>query len=985
MKVDSTMNQVRALVHAALGTGLLAGAAPAFPADEEPAELERVEVTGSRIKRVQVEGAAPVVTIAAVDMERSGHRSVGEFLQELSAVGPALNTNFNNGGDGSTRVSLRNLGPDRTLILVNGRRWVPVAGDTGVGGAIDLNSIPLSVIDRIEILKDGASAIYGADAVTGVINIITRRDYQGMQAKAEAGEYQVGDGRQEAFDFTAGAATTRSSVLMNASYMKAEPVWAGDRRISREPIFGTGNAFGSSVTPMGRIFVPDAGTPFTGFGATRDLGADATPDVTDFRPFDRLSDSYNFAPDNYLSTPSDRWSLYVQGHHDLSSQATVVVEALYSHRRSEQLLAALPLAIGQFGDARANGQHIGVHATNPYNIFAMDLVPATAAFADPARLQLAALAKRLSETGGRRFQQDVVVTRFGMGLEGSFQLGSVLWDWNVGHSYASAANAESKDGLVDGSRVAQALGPVAACTAPCVPLNLFGGLGAVTPEMLDYISVRTKDLGGYELRNQIVNLSAEPWELPGGPLGLALGAERRREDGFDEPDALGRTGNLPSIGTGNRETARGGYVVEEAFLELAVPIVRDVRFAQSAEISLAGRYSDYSNFGTTSNTKYGFRWQPFDDLLLRATWQDAFRAPRIDELFRARILQTVITFDPCSFDDGVPGAPFGLLDPTPDDAGESQLLANCTGQPVSNDHGSFLPEVPGPFVPSDASYIETEPAPVLTGGNPDLQPERARVQTAGLVYSPGWMSGLSFTVDWFDVDVAEAIQSVGNPLNACYLLGVAPACELVSRDPVTGQVLGARQVTHNVSRVATSGADLTIDLRAVEFGVVPGFWGWSFDVTYVKESIFCEGRQCIDRTQALPFNVFDQSMPAFKASLAMDWAWHDWEIAWRTRFVGAHTEFCQSVTGLVTFCSDPNPDGDTSTFFDGRNRKGATTYHSVQVTYSLTESDTRLTWGMQNVGDKRPPIAWQAFANSFDPTTYEVPGRFTYLRISKIF
>ena len=324
-------NQLYNGVRASLASGLLL-TSPVLLAqdqDEDTAELDRIEVTGSRIKRADIESASPVFVIQRDEIERTGLTSVGDLLQDLPIAGSALNTQFNNGGNGETRLDLRNLGSNRLLVLVNGRRMV-----TNLGGSVDLNNIPVAIIKRIEILKDGASAIYGSDAISGVVNIITRDDFEGMQANAYFGQFQSeNDGEIQAYDFSIGTTSDRGSVFFSASYTKNEAVFAGDRAISAEPQFGTGTAFGSFGTPQGVIA---ASVVLGGATLTTDPGADVeTLGAAAFRPADVSSsapgsglDRFNFAPDNYLLTPQERTNIFTQGTYDVTDDVRLSAEAV---------------------------------------------------------------------------------------------------------------------------------------------------------------------------------------------------------------------------------------------------------------------------------------------------------------------------------------------------------------------------------------------------------------------------------------------------------------------------------------------------------------------------------------------------------------------------------------------------------------------------------------------------------------------------------
>src|SRR5579872_4154752 len=349
-----------ALVAGAVGA---VGAPSAFAADADQnqnsnanqsstATLGKIEVTGSRIKRTDVETAQPVTIISAAQIKATGLTAIGDVLQQMSSGGAAQNTQFNNGGDGETFLDLRNLGSKRVLVLVNGKRWI-----ADLGGQVDTNTIPVSIVDHVEVLQDGASAIYGSDAISGVINIITIKDFNGAEANAYMGIYSGEghhDGKQQSYDFTLGSSGDKGGVVMNIAYVNQTAVYAGNRAISAEPTIGAGFSGGSSGTPSGRFIVGlhpfGGGSPFaptgtcpngvtpttTGFcDMTLIKPGSSAPALGNFRNF-ALQDRFNFAPLNYLITPNERTSLFVQGHYDLADNLTFTTEVL-ANRRTAQL------------------------------------------------------------------------------------------------------------------------------------------------------------------------------------------------------------------------------------------------------------------------------------------------------------------------------------------------------------------------------------------------------------------------------------------------------------------------------------------------------------------------------------------------------------------------------------------------------------------------------------------------------------------------
>jgi iron complex outermembrane receptor protein len=1040
---------IRNAVRFALTAGVAASFvnAPAFAADDDDStKLDRVEVTGSRIKRTQLEGAMPVTSVTREDIDKTGLASIGDLLQELPSAGSALNTNFNNGGDGSTRVDLRNLGSNRVLVLVNGRRWVNI---TGGSGAVDLNTIPISIIERVEVLKDGASAVYGSDAIAGVINIITRKDFDGAQANLQIGEFDEGDGRGEFYDFSVGSSGSRSSAFFNASYFNQAPVWAGDRAISKEPLFGTGTSFGSSTTPNGRFNLDPndaaSGTPCTtmaiptfwcgvgSFGATH-VGAptgnpafasgpnDPTVASNASNPahYAAMTDFYNFAPENYLGTPSERWSIFAQGRYDINDNVTFTTEALFNKRVSEQLLAAMPVVLNGSGAARADGQFIPISVTNPYNPLnatIIDTSQVTLPYVAGGTVGARNLARRFVETGGRSFNQDVATYRFGAGFEGNFEAVGRVWDWTVGYTFTQTTEMDITYGLLNTVRLRNSLGPIASCIAPCVPLNFFGGQGSITQEMLDYVTFNAHDDLGTTQRNYTGNISGELFDLPAGPVGIAAGYEYRQEEGFDDPDALIAAGNT----TGNaRSPTSGSYSLSEIYAEFAIPILKDAPLAEDLELQFAIRSSDYDTFGNTTNMKFGIRWQPFNDLLVRGTFQEGFRAPNIAELYLGQSDSFPNLQDACS----VPIANVaaggtglgGLLDPTPDNdqagnpytvnpapgsptvaeqqAAASQLYANCTGTTFIGAAGTFNPLVAPVggqtlYVPVGTPgtwYGQNNPQIRITvGGNPFLVPETATSSTLGFVYSPSYIDGLSLTLDWYSIEIDDAIVGVGSTtiMNGCYIGSNSTFCGLMNRLS-SGDLEDLLSSTANVASFTVEGIDLNVVYRAGELPLLPGEWKFVWDTAYVSQYEQCvAGALVTTCADFLGLNVGDGAIPKFKSQFDIDWTYGDWEVTWRMRFIGAQNEAC-STQGipLTTFgfpCSAPSATPTPT------NQLGATTYHNVQVVYTLSEWDTRLTFGIQNIGDKQPPLSATAFANSFDATVYETPGRFPYLRVSKTF
>ena len=534
------------------------------PEEEEIVyELEPVTVTGSRIKSEETLSPAPVVILSREEIKTRGLASIGDVLQTLTVQSNATNTQSNNGGDGSTRISLRGLGSHRTLVLVNGRRFVP--GGTGANSSVDLNSIPASAVERVEVLKDGASAVYGSDAVGGVVNIITRSETEGLEFEFYQGVSGDGDGEVLDFSVTAGLTSEKGSVLFSAGYYNQKPVWTGDRPFSTEDKTydwekndGTYATSGSSATPEGHIIDR---TDAPGNAAWQAVVAAAGEDAGDYhrdlnagwRPFnwagnssDGSGDLYNYQPENYLYTPQTRYTTFLSGSYEFAPEAKSFFEVSYTNRQSDQKLAPTPLFIISEG--------LSVSSTNIYNEFGRD-------FYDVRR--------RFVEAGNRNFLQDINTYRIVLGLEYSL-LG---FDTDLSYAYGRSEGTNINEGRFIRSNLGHALGPDAECAAidDCVPLDLLHGAGTITQEMLDYIQYTGIATGYTKQKILQWNLTGEIAELPAGPLAVAAGVSSRWEAGAYIPDPITKSGNT----TGSKqESTEGTYSVRAVYGETSVPVYR---------------------------------------------------------------------------------------------------------------------------------------------------------------------------------------------------------------------------------------------------------------------------------------------------------------------------------------------------------------------------------------------------------------------------
>ena len=948
-----------------LPAGIAVALVPAFAgaqevgataADQEAATtLDRIQVTGTRIRSVDAETSQPVLVLDRAEIEKQGLTSVAEVLQRVSANGAGINRTFNNGGDGSSEVSLRNLGSSRTLVLVDGRRWVST-----LSGSVDLNTIPAAIVERVEVLKDGASAIYGSDAIAGVVNIITRNNYEGAEFRAHIGQFNQGDGARNSIDATIGTGTDRSNVVMSISRVEEEAVMGGDREISAVPTFGRGSALFSGFSNNGRIWNADPTTDqYT--GATRVVRPDAIgtgPDgqqrfgIDQTVPFSSQY-AYNYAKDNYLLTPQTRTSVYVKGRQDITDNVSFRADALYNERRSEQQLAGFPLSGGELLGNEPESALSGNSYFNPYNTLyggdGRDVV----------------WSRRLTEQA-RVYQQNVKTFHAYAGLEGTFQFADRYFDWDVGYNFNKSDQEDAQIGDANMVNVALGVGPselrdgrVVCVEAPggdiidgCVPFNPLTPAGGLSDEMLDYILFTAQDAFQGRSESFTANLSGELFQLPGGMMGFAAGVESRKESGFDRPDAFVAAGY--SSGNG-RQPTEGAYDLDEIYAELLVPVLADVPFAQLLEFSVASRYSDYSNFGDTVNSKFGFKWKPIDDLLVRGNWAEGFRAPPLQTLFRGRA-DTFTSFgDICSTD--YAGSTAAI-----------QASCDAAGRPAgfiqrTNQGDQFFGQTLYPF---------------SIGGNPNAGPETSISKTLGLVYSPSYIEGFNVSLDWWQISIENALStpSAGYILDQCYNQGDQAYCALISRRD-DFQVGDMQLTPQNLSVINTEGYDLNMRYRMPETAY--GVFTANLDAAYMAkwESQFTPESE--PSSAVGQYFQFDPNW-RLRANASLDWAMGDLGVTWMSRYTSSLVESCP-FPGLG-LCSDEDRRIESGPA--ARNKLGATTYHDVQARYQLPWNAT-VRLGVNNVFKKDPPIAYRAFANSFDPQ-YDVPSsRYMYMEYSQRF
>jgi iron complex outermembrane recepter protein len=923
----------------------------------EEAEGEVIEITGSIIpKSRELTTAAPVTVVDRRDLEAAGVTSVGDILQNLPAQANGINVQFNNGGDGSTRVDLRGLGSKRTLVLINGRRVVP--GGTRVAASADLNSIPIAIIDRVEVLKDGASAIYGSDAVGGVVNIITKDEFEGAIATAYSGVTQRGDGFNYEVNLTTGAKSKKSSLLFSVTYNTRNRVMSGDRDYARSDLefdYATKEQFraGSGTTPEGTVNAASAARQI-GTDAWRDFlracpGAIAgrgncfrDPRTGMWRPLQTGGNSdtgdgdlYNFQPENYLVTPEDRYSLWTSGKYQFHERARGFFEALYTNRNSDQNLAAMPLVLGSTG--------ITLSRNSIYNPFGVDLN---------------AVNRRIVEAGRRVFSQDVDTFRVVTGFDGKIpELNN--WRWEVSYNYGRTNAKSTNAGQFNVVKLRNALGPshinpttmkptCGPATAPitadrCVPLDLLSGPGGVTQEMLDYISYTGIDDSFIKQQTLLATAGGRVLETPwGGNLSVAFGADYRAESAADVPDPVTAAGDT----TGNsRKATRGEYDVREGFAEVSFVPAMNREFAKYVEIGAAARVFNYDTFGSGATWKLGALYSIPQGVSLRGTLSSAFRAPNISELYSGQ-------------GDAFPG----ITDPceVASQQGNTRILEQCQ---------AVHPGFPTNF---DFPFSQTRS---LVGGNPDLQEETAKVFTGGVVVELPQLKGVTMTLDYWNFQIENAIQAFGvqNILNACYGVTGTPIqseCAKIEREAGSFFLSNVRNLQENIGGTDASGIDFAIAYdHQRPFGRLRhSFEGtWLLEQTNTYPGFKIEGKGNYDIA----------AFPELKVNFSTSWAHQGYSAGLNLRYINAFKE-CENGD-----CSkDPMAEAEP---LSRRIDTNVTADLFFGYSVKSTAGQTTLAVGVNNILDQDPPLIYSGFLANSDASTYDFLGRYFYTRLTHQF
>ncbi|MGP1283842.1 MAG: TonB-dependent receptor plug domain-containing protein [Parasphingopyxis sp.] len=778
-------------------------------ADADAGNGQPIVVTGSRLIRRDLIAPSPVTTVDAEAIAQSGDVTLEATLNEFPQLTPDTTSNTNqSGGTGVLSVDLRSLGAVRTLVLVDGRRFIPA----DVTGLTDLATIPDLLIDRVEIITGGASAVYGSDAIAGAVNFVLRRDFEGVEARYQYRTTERDDGETHKADLLLGvnAPDGRGNLTAYGSYTTRNAVFAGNRQFSRIPLLadstGTLQPFGSGNIPGGLIglnsaFFPQIqGVDLVGAQATCPgpiqgirFGPNGEP-----LPFCRPEDQFNYAAPNFLLRPLERYQFAAIGHYELGDRIEAYAQFFYTNK--ENAFQQAPEAVSPTSFGQRSGTILIPNAdTNPlYPQPLRDFFAANRGFFDAdgdGIFTINSVGRRFEEFGPRNVS--IGADSFGgtLGLRGDFDLiGENPWRWDLFGQYQRSDVSIVRQNLLSKSRTTLGLDVVVVNGQPqcridllgCVPVNIFG-TATLTPEMAEFLSVNTRTDDRFTRSVVGASVAGDVFELPAGPVSAAFGMEYRDETFRTVPDETALSGDLAATAI-PPIINNGSFNLFELFGEVRIPILEGLPAIESLAIEGALRYSNYSTIDEVFTYKLGIDWEITDWIRVRSSYSRAIRAPNLDELFAPPQAGFTGGVDPC----------VAANNPT---AAQRQL---CLAQGVP---AAILPTL---------DVGASQGFNVLSGGNQNLNEESADSYTIGAVFTPPFANNLSFTIDYFDITVDDAIANVSAQqlVDTCFqtLDESSLACRAITRLP-TGNIDQVAAPLLNVASRKVRGIDFTAGWR----------------------------------------------------------------------------------------------------------------------------------------------------------------------------
>ena len=972
-----------------LGFALIASPAFAQTAEEDTAS-EEIVVTGTLIANPNLEKSTPVNVTTADAIELKQSNVAEEVLREIPGVVPSIGSAVNNGNGGASYVDLRGLGSNRNVVLLDGNRIAP----SGLVGRVDLNNIPLALVERVDAQTGAAVTTYGADAITGVVNFITKKNFSGLEVSAGTSMTEKGDGNTFRVDTTIGANFDdgRGNAVFSIGYQEADPVYQGDRDFSINNIDSyTGAAGGSGTSVPSRISGTRPIDPLTGLpsvnpatlnGGVRQINA-AGQAVGTFQTF-------NFNPYNIFQTPFKRFNMFGQANYQISDSVEIYTRGLFSKNNVKTIIAPS----GSFGGA------VDVNLNNPFLPAALrnqlcafnvatvasglytprfdqatcDAAALATNSADPRyRTVNVTLARRAVEVGPRISDFQTTIFDYRVGLRGGIT-DSINWD--VSGSYGESENIQTLKGYTLQSRWRQAslvngtaANPVCADSSNgCVPANWFGPQGSITPAAASFLSGDSTTTVRTTLAQARAVVSGDVgYSLSGDtPIGFAAGGEYRKYTATQSSDLLAQTaGELGGAG-GAAPNINGGYHVYEAFGEIIAPIVEGKPFFESLTLEAGARYSSYSvaaagspGYNTTT-WKAGGSWEPTQSLKIRGNFSRAVRAPNISELFTPVTTGlTNLGVDPCA----------GAAPTT-----NANLRAVCIAQ------GAPAGTIGAILNPTAAQ------ANITSGGNLAVGPEKADTWTVGAVWRPDFIRNFSISVDYYNIKVKGEIGTPlpGDLISACFdglsaASATDPNCTVIRRNPVTGGLDGDPATTPGLSGVLSN-------LGVLKTNGVDMIANWKGDLGFADLSVGFVGNWTrSQKFKATPTSLDRECVGYFSVNCSFTGSMQP-EFQTSTRFTLGFEKVDVSLLWRWMSKMDFEPQqiiddgGDANSILPQYRHISPKSYFDLATRFNVTDNLT-LTATVTNLLDSKPFVVGStAGSTSFNsgnvyPSTYDSLGR----------
>ncbi len=903
--------------------GLLAIAVAGLVSSAGYAAEEEIIVTGSRITDRDYDAVSPIATVTSDVIQATGRTNIEQVLNTLPQVVPGLSATSNNPADGTATVDLRGLGPTRTLVLINGRRVNPSTNE----GVVDLNNIPTRLVERVEVVTGGASAVYGSDALAGVVNFVLKDDFEGIEAGYQTGISGESDGYENQVDLIMGSnfADGRGNVTLFGSWYDREEISQADRSYTAIDFQGgsaTGIAGRLDNVPLNSLDESVLGNYAFNADGTPRLFINQLPETNG-----GVGDRYNFAPANLLLTPQERVQIGGLGKYDINDQVQAYAELNFTDSRNATQLAPTPAT------------NILVDLNSPF--LAPETLALLATRPDPDAPGV--LRRRMVEVGARKQTVDSTLSQITVGLRGD--IGFRNWSYDTYYQYGRTDFDQFTFNDVSNSRFTAG---IAGCPADylslvpdCVPVNPFGA-GNITPEMADFIRLNFADNTVFERDLVNASINGDLFEMPAGTAAFAFGVEWRKDKSTYTPDAAKQSGDIEGFNA--QQPIAGDFDVFEVFGELLVPLI------DTLEAELGVRASDYSTVGDVTAYKAGLNWTPTDQIRARAMYQRASRAPSLFESLQNGDQDFPFASDPCA---GITPQGDTVYDPV-DNPLTQETIDFCAAQGII--------DVPNNAQPND--QLES-----FNYGSPALGEETSDTWTAGIVYSPGFVQDLRLSLDYWNITVDDYINDLNGGaqgiINACFesadLNSTACFDSALNLPLIFRSISGELQVNIplvNASELETSGVDFQMDW-AIPVG--DSSVALNVIVSWLDEYVLDD----VDYADSTGFyNINIGSLPEWRTTARATYGIGPVDVTWTIQYIG-----------------DMTNQGNLPEFGDsGYINIGSQTYHDLSAAWAIDEH-WELSGGIRNLFDREPPIFDNNIDQNTDPAQYDMVGRFYFAGI----